>query len=430
MRKLSRYLRALSVVSAVTITMTACSGTESDAAERSINVYLAQHSWTDTIQELIPEFENETGISVNLTTLGESQLAQQYQVMFNSGSSEADVAMIMSSVEMPRYVRNGWLADITENVTRDPDWDWADFSQTSREAVTGPEGAVRAVPLLSERFVLIYRKDLLAEAGLAVPSTFEELEYAATTLTDAAAGQYGFVTRGNASVAVPAAASFVFGYGGDWTNPSGDSAVSTSPVVDGVTYFGNLLGKYGPPGALNMGWAEATAVFQQGKVAIAAESDALFANFLDSDASSVADSVGFAAFPAGPEGHRVASYVPWSLSIPESSEKDDLAWQFIQWATSKENSRTLLSKQKPVTRESAWADEEAASAYPAEIASLIRETSDIEYVDHASPQVINISQSRDIVGSMIATAISGGDVKDASVTANSKLQALIDSEKK
>src|SRR5690606_18966 len=136
------------------------------------------------------------------------------------------------------------------------------------------------------------------------------------------------------------------------------------------------------------------------------------------------------AFPAGPAGHRVASYTPWSLSIPESSQKADLAWKFIEWATSAEMSKTMLAAGQPTTRESAWADGEASAAFPEEIAALVREDSGIDYVGYASPQVVNISKSRDIVGTVLATAISGGDIESAARAANSELEALIESESK
>ena len=430
MRSILRPLGLLAVASATAVSLAGCNGTEGGSSAGSINVYLAQIPWSETLREHVSEFEEDTGISVNLTVLGDTQLAQQYQVMFNAGSADADVAMIMSSVEFPRYVDNGWLSDISSKVTADPEWDWEDFSEPARRSVTDGEGAVRAVPLVSERIVLVYRKDLLEDAGLEVPTTFEELDEAAAALTDPASGQYGFATRANGSVGVPGAAGFVFGYGGDWTSSSGDSALDSEPVVDGVSFYGHLLRDYGAPGAMNMGWSEAVALFNQGKVAFLSEADTLFPNVLDPAASRVADSVGFAAFPAGPAGHRVASYTPWSLSIPEASDEDEAAWRFIQWATSPDMSRLMLSEVQPVTRESAWADDEAAAAFPEEIASLIRDDSDIEYVGHASPQVINISKSREIVGSMLATAISGGDVEEAARTANDELQALVDSESK
>ncbi|GAA0492407.1 ABC transporter substrate-binding protein [Microbacterium aurantiacum] len=428
MRRIPQTL-ALAAIAASVVGLSACSGGSAGGSAQSINVYLAQIPWSDELESLVPEFEAETGIDVNLTVLGDTQLAQQYQVMFNSGSAEADVSMVMSSVEFPRYVDSGWLADISDDVTGAADWDWEDFSEPARRSVTDGEGAVRAVPLVSEHFILMYRKDLLEQAGIAVPTTFAELEEAAAKLNDPAAGVYGYATRANGSAGVPGAASFVFGSGGDWTDSSGEASLDSDATVDGISVYGRLLHDSGAPGALNMGWSEAVALFNQGKVAFLGEADTLFPNVLDPEASRVADNVGFAAFPAGPAGHRVASYTPWSLSIPQSSKKADLGWQFIEWATSAEMGKTMLAAGQPVTRESAWADPEASAAFPADVAALVRGDSGIDYVGYASPQVVNISKSRDIVGTVLATAISGGDVESAARSADEELAALIESEK-
>lgn len=430
----SRKALALITGSVLAIGMAGCTAnsgeTETSGSADEINVYLAQHPWTSSIEEFLPEFEKETGIKVNLTTLGDQQLSQQYSVKFNAGASDVDVMMVLWTQDGRQFQQNGWFHDITSDVAGDSSWNWDDFSEVSRNSVSNDDGQVFGVPLISERAVLYYRKDLLSQAGLEVPTTFDELEKAAKALTDKSAEQYGFVARGAGNTAVATSSSYVYGYGGDWSK-DGVAMVSDPKTVDALSFFGGLLADYGPPGALNMGWPEATAVFQQGKAAMSTEVDALFANYIDPEASRVVDQVGFAPFPKGPGGHYVSNVVPWALSVAESSTKKDEAGQFLKWATSEDMSKKMLAKNNPVTRDSAWADPKASAGYPPELAQIISEPGDITYVDHTSPRgVIAVGKARDAIGTVISTAIDGGDVQAAADVANQQLQDILDSEKK
>jgi multiple sugar transport system substrate-binding protein len=59
----------------------------------------------------------------------------------------------------------------------------------------------------------------------------------------------------------------------------------------------------------------------------------------EKEGSAIAGKVGYALPPEGPEG-RSSSLWLWSLGMNAASEHKGAAWQFIQWATSKE----LLTK--------------------------------------------------------------------------------------
>jgi multiple sugar transport system substrate-binding protein len=411
--------------------LTACaSGTGAQGSDQgqSIDVYLAQHAWSDSIKKHVAEFEKENGITVRVTTLGEQQLSQQYQIKFNAQAKDVDVMMFSPAREGKQFINNGWLANLQKDVTTDPAWDWNDFNEANRKLVSNAEGNAYGVPLVSERPVLYYRKDLLEKAGIKVPATLEELENAAAALTDTSAGQYGFVARGAGNPAVSSAASFVYAFGSDW-EINGKSQLNDSKTKDALSFYGKLLRQYGPPGALNMNWPEATAVFQQGKAAMYTEADSLFANYLDKKASRVADSVGYAPFPAGPAGHNVSNITSWALGTAASSKNSDAAWKFVKWATSPEMSKLILADNNPVTRASAWADPKAVSGYPAELAALIAKPGDIKYVDHTGPKVVNVGKARDVIGTVIATAIQGGDVDAAAEKADKDFQDLLDKEK-
>ena len=112
---------------------------------------------------------------MELTQLGEDQLSDQYNVKLNAGSDEIDVMMYRPLQEGKAFAKNGYLADLTDKVSSDSGWDWKDFQDGPVKATTY-DGKVVGVPIITEREVLYYRKDLLQAAGLQVPKTMEELE--------------------------------------------------------------------------------------------------------------------------------------------------------------------------------------------------------------------------------------------------------------
>ena len=113
-----------------------------------------------------PSSRSESGLKVELTQLGEDQLSDQYNVKLNAGSTDLDVMMYRPLQEGKLFAKNGYLADLTDKVKDDKDWNWGDFQAGPVEATTY-EDKVVGVPLITEQEVLYYRKDLLEKAGIA-----------------------------------------------------------------------------------------------------------------------------------------------------------------------------------------------------------------------------------------------------------------------
>ena len=66
-----------------------------------------------------------------------------------------------------------------------------------------------------------------------------------------------------------------------------------------------MLRLYGPPGALNYGFPEASALFMQGRAAMFTDINILAARIEDPTKSQVAGKVGYSLIPVGPDGRRV-----------------------------------------------------------------------------------------------------------------------------
>jgi multiple sugar transport system substrate-binding protein len=416
---------------AAVIGLTACGASSSQAsASKTVRVTLANHVWTENIKKALPEFEKQTGLKVEVTQLGEDQLSAQYNVKLNAASSDLDVMMYRPLQEGKLFAKNGYLADLTNDVKSNKDWDWSDFQPGPVKSTTYKDKVV-GVPLITEQEVLYYRKDLLQKAGIAnPPKTLDELKADVQKVSADNPDVAGFVARTDKSAAVTQFSSFLYSFGGDFMDDSGKASVNTDAAKKAYALYGGLLKDYGPKNvSTDMSWPQAMAIFTQGKAAFYTEADSLYKNATDPAKSKVSDTVGFAPFPAGPAGSKPYNVPSWALGINAASKNKANAWKFIEWATSKQ--QTLANQQAgvPGARNSVWADPQGTSTYPKDLAAAIA-ISTKNGVGHDRPLVVNVAQAREVVGQPIVDAITGKDSAAAADAAEKAFQKLLDDENK
>jgi multiple sugar transport system substrate-binding protein len=410
--------------------LSACAGGEDDAAaSKTVRVTLANHVWTENIKKELPTFEQETGLKVELTQLGEDQLSDQYNVKLNAGSSDIDVMMYRPLQEGKLFAKNKYLADITEKVQANKEWDWSDF-QSGPVTATTYEDKVVGVPIITEQEVLYFRKDLLQKAGYsAPPKTLDELKEMAAKIQAQNPGVAGFVARTGKSPAVTQFSSFLYSFGGDFIDESGKATVNSDAAKQAYAFYGGLIKDHGPANvSTDMGWPEAMAIFTQGKAAFYTEADSLYKNATDPAKSKVSDTVGFAPFPAGPAGSKPYNIPSWALGINDASENQDNAWKFIEWATSKEQTLANQKAGVPSARTSVWSNPEGTASYPKDLVAAIEQSTKVG-VGHDRPLVVKVPEAREIVGQPLVDAITGKDAAASADAANEAFQKFLDDEK-
>ncbi|MPV48767.1 MULTISPECIES: ABC transporter substrate-binding protein [unclassified Pseudactinotalea] len=427
-------MRRAAAVSVATLmgvgALTACGGGDDGGggASDTVKVTLANHVWTEAIKKKIPDFEKESGLTVEVSQLSEDQLADSYKVKLNAGSSDFDVMMYRPLQVGKLFGKSNFLADLGDKVTEDPDWNWDDF-QDGPVSLTTYKDTVVGVPLITESEVLYYRKDLLEQAGIDVPTTMKELEAAAKQISEENDGVAGFVSRTQASAAVTQFSGFLYSFGGTWTDGNDNATINTDEAKAAYAFYGKLLREYGPDQlSTDMSWPEAMAIFQQGKAAFETDASSLYDNLGNPDKSKVADDVGVAAFPAGPAGSKPYNVAAWALGINANSENQDNAWTFIKWATSPDMTLEMQKEGTPSARTSVWDNPDSTADLPDDLVAAIAANGK-NGVGTDRPLVVNVAEAREIVGTPIVVAITGGDSDAAAETANSKFQDLLDSEK-
>lgn len=387
-------------------------------AGETIRIIFGNHDWTDAIMPRLAEFTALTGIEITHESYPEDQLNQKISVELASGGKNLDVFMTRPLQETKLFIKNGWLGSV-DDLYGDAEFDMGDFIPSAVD-IFKQDGVTYGVPLVTEREVMYYRKDLLEANNIAVPTTFEELEAAAAALHDPDNGIYGFVARGLSAAAVTQFSSFLRGFGGDFNDENYQATLNTPEAIAAFDFYGRMLREYGPPGVLNMHWQQAAGVYSQGQAAFCTDADSIYKSFCGPD-TAIADVAGFAPVPGG-KPYNVTS---WGLSVPAGSSKAGAAMEFIKWATSKEMIKFAQMAGISSSRSSVWEDPESIQNYPPELAAAIAASNPIG-VGSDRPLNINVGKARDVIGAVITDSIEGKDVAAAAEKANAEYQAILD----
>ena len=379
----------------------------------------------DFWQELVPEFEELTGIATKFEAFEQAQARQKLATEFTAGTTNIDTFRTVRGQDFAQYSKNGWYEALDPYINDPamvaPDFDLGDFFEGALNACT-LDGTIIALPVLNGGQCMFVRRDLLDEKGLEIPTNFDELEAAAKALHNPP-DVYGFVSRGQKSSAVSMFAAFLHNMGADWMGADGKTpSLNTPEAIAAYEFYGGLLRDYAPPGINNMANIELVPFFQQGQAAMYPD-DVLFRNlFEDEESSKVVGNVAYAHFPAGPARDTPTIYV-YGVAVSSQSDNKLPAWLWTQYLASKDVQIRGMARGIAAGRKSAWDDPEALATAPEDWIETCKwtfETGD----DHWAPPVISVPEARDIVGTPITVAIEGGDVKAACERANEELAAL------
>ena len=296
------------------------------------------------MQGLTDDFTEKTGHEVEWVTLEENVLRQRVTTDISAKGGQFDI-MTIGMYETPIWAKNNWLVPLDDLPA---EYDVDDLLPAMRGGLS-LDGTLYAAPFYGESSMIMYRTDLMEEAGLEMPDapTWEFVADAARKMTDKDNEIYGICLRGKAgwgeNMAFLTATANSFGarwFDEDWT-PQFDSEAWSNTL----NFYIDLMNDAGPPGASNNGFNENLSLFQQGKCGMWIDATVAASFVTNPDDSTVADKVGFALAPDAGLGKRSNWLWAWALAIPAGTQKEDAAKEFINWATSKEYIELVASKE-------------------------------------------------------------------------------------
>ncbi len=119
------------------------------------------------------EFEQQTGIKVNVTKVPFGQLYNEISNDLSSPTSQYDI-IAYASQWMVDFAQNNYLERLDTYVSADPLIQWNDVSRFFRDFSSKYNGQIYSIPLDGDIHLLYYRLDVLKKYGLTPPRTWDD----------------------------------------------------------------------------------------------------------------------------------------------------------------------------------------------------------------------------------------------------------------
>jgi multiple sugar transport system substrate-binding protein len=354
-------------------------------------------------QGLIRDFEAENpGIRINLVEgpNATNLLEDLYTSSFILGESPYDLVN-MDVIWTPKFAAAGWLLPLDDRISKQ---ELAAFSPKDVEGGRYQNKLYR-IPVRSDVGMLYYREDLIKQAGLKPPETFEDLMRISQVLQKKDEVNWGYVWQGRQYEGLVAMFVEVLnGFGGFWVNPETlEVGLDRPETLQAIEFLRSTVSQgVSPPGVTTYQEEDTRRLFQSGQVAFLRSWPYAWPLAQEKN-SPIRGKIAIKPMVHAPGKTSAACLGGWGIGISKSSKHPEEAWKAIQYFTSREAQRRfILSAGYVPSRRDLFTDPEIVAKYP-HYPQLL------EVVDNAvlrSP-VAQYAQTSDILQRYLSAALSG-----------------------
>jgi sorbitol/mannitol transport system substrate-binding protein len=334
----SRRMLAAALAAAAVVAAVVAATASAHSTAKTISVAIVANPQMQDIASLTPSlFTAKSGIKVKYTILDEGKLREVTTRDVGSGGKAFDAVMI-GPYEAPQFGTAGLLRDLSPMAKADKTYKYNDLSPAVRNALSA-KGHMYASPFYGESSFLMYRKDVLAKAGVKMPlhPTWQQVATIARKINTPQMA--GICLRGKPGWGDLGAAftTVLNTFGGTWwsSTASGQPAaaqVDQPAFKTALDFYSKLVQDAGEKDAANSSFNECLAAYQAGKVAMWYDAT-VAAGLLEATNSPVRGKNGYAFAPV--EKTKASGWLwTWALAIPKTSPDPTDAWKYISWATS------------------------------------------------------------------------------------------------
>ncbi|MFS4436576.1 ABC transporter substrate-binding protein [Paracoccaceae bacterium GXU_MW_L88] len=314
------------------------------------------------VQALIDGFNasNEQGIAVKwLKAPEDTDDFFRYLVSeFEAEAGEIDVfgADVIWTAEL---AARGWTQDVSRRLRAELD---PDAFLPVPLAATYAQNRYWAVPWYTDAGMIYYRRDLLEEAGIEPPRTWDELIAAAQQITEGGGPEHGLVLQGARYEGGTATAlEFIWSAGGRAWSPQASNAgtFGMNMVDDNIIVLNSADSIAGlakaremvasgliPEAAANWNERDALAVFAAGGAVFMRNWPFAYGVIGTEGYNGISqEQVGVIPIPTLRAGApSFACLGGWNMAIPSDSANDDAAWAFIRYALDPAQQRAMAEQ--------------------------------------------------------------------------------------
>lgn len=383
----------------------------------------------EAIADLLPDFQKQSGITVNFQSLAYPALRQRSIAAFVSGNVDSDVYW-EDIIWLGEWAKNGYVRPLDDLIKRDyQQSEIDDFLPGAWNAQSKWDGKTWTMPFGAYYFLNYFRSDLFDAAGMKPPVTLDDVSKDAAALNKPGARQFGIAMPYQKGTAI--ASWFLATYAGaggrllkkvpDDLTPTLDSDLA----LDVFTHYVEWM-KYAPPGVASYHWDDQTVAMQTGKLAMAPTFSINGTEFAKPDQSVISGKVGYTYMPR--QKATDAPIIPfggWGAGIAAKSTKVEQSWKFIKWVVSAPIQKELAKSTGTPVRYSALQDPGLQKMYPWLQLVLDAEKSGQVYPDYRPRYPFYPEMEQEIGTQLNAAALGQMAPADALKTANTNLKAII-----
>ncbi|MBC1237896.1 ABC transporter substrate-binding protein [Nostoc sp. 2RC] len=354
-------------------------------------------------QGLIKDFETENpNIRINLVEgpNATNLLEDLYTSSFILGESPYDLVN-MDVIWTSKFAAAGWLLPLDDRISQQ------ELTAFSPKDVEGGryQNKLYRIPMRSDVGMLYYREDLLKEAGLQPPETFEDLMRISQVLQKQKKVNWGYVWQGRQYEGLVAMfAEVLKGFGGFWVNPDTLQVGLDKPeTLQAIDFLRSTISQgVSPPGVTTYQEEDTRRLFQSGQVAFLRSWPYAWP-LAQAKGSPIQGKIAIKPMVHAPGKTGAACLGGWGIGIAKSSKHPEEAWKAIEYFTSEEAQRRfILSAGYVPSRRNLFTNPEIVAQYP-HYPQLL------EVVDNAvlrSP-IAQYAQTSDILQRYLSAALSG-----------------------
>ncbi len=317
---------------------------------------------TGSNEALVEEFNRtHDNIKVNYQEMPPSTTDQHDKYVSVLAAKSADIDVMAADVPWaPEFAAAGWLLPLEDRLTDKEDFFEGAFLGTTYE------GSIYAIPWFIAAGVLYYRQDLLEEAGIDPPETFDELISAAQALQNE--NRYGFIWQGAQYEGLVCDwLEIYWGMGGRILDEDGNFVADKAIMADSMQLMQDFIHKHNITPTAVTTWKEneGQAIFADDRGVFFRAWPGNFGYLSDPETSKIAGKVGIKPMVHAPGQSSAATLGTWNLAISKYSKHPDAAWEFVEFMTNYESQKTkALMSGNPPSRKSTYDDEELLEKFP------------------------------------------------------------------
>lgn len=353
-------------------------------------LFMKQAAYSDAdVKNMTEQFQKQNpNIKVNLTFVAYEALHDKIVSAAPAGTYDTVLVDVIWPAE---FASKKMIVDITDR-----------FPESERSKIfdgalktTEYQGSYYGVPWILDTKYFFYNKEMLKEAGIAPPDTWDAVVEAAQALKSQGVVEYPLVwSWAQAEALMCDYATLLGAYGGRFFDEGGKPAFNTGGGLQALEFMRMTLDEeLSNPASTESLEEDVRRIISQGEAAMALNWTYMFALANDPNESQVAGQIEIAHTPAGPAG---APGVNGSMGIAVSngSQNQDEAWRYIQFMTSQEVQNQYAKLSLPIWK-SSYEEQEVVDALP-QVVPVAKEQLNDMILRPIVPQYNEVSQDMQV----------------------------------